>query len=98
MRVHDVGAEAPCRPYRVERQPGVTPSSSGALVDDGSLELVPARAELPLEVGDEDPEIRVVRPGVHLRDEEDSQREAYPRVTWRMPRHISSVVPSPQST
>ena len=25
-------------------------------------------------------------------------RRALPRVTWRMPRHISSVVPSPQST
>ena len=69
--------------------------SARATVDDCPLELVPARDELALEVGHEHPEIGIVRPRVHLRDEKDSQR-AYPRVTWRIPRHISSVVPSPQ--
>jgi hypothetical protein len=53
--------------------------------------------ELVLEVRDEDAEIWVVGTRVHLGDEEDPQRR-YPRVTCRMPRHISSVVPSPQST
>jgi hypothetical protein len=56
---------------------------------------VAARAELVLEVLDEDPEVRVLRSRVHLGDEEDAQGR-YPRVTWRSPRHISSVVPSPQ--
>ena len=68
------------------------------VVDDGSLELVAACDELSLEAGDEDAEIRVVRARVHLGDEEYPQLGAYPRVTWRMPRHISSVVPSPQRT
>ena len=45
-----------------------------AAVDDGPLELVAARGELSFEVGDEDPEVRVVRARVHLRDEEDPQR------------------------
>lgn len=67
-------------------------------VDDGSLELVATSSELALEVRDEDPEVGVFGARVHLRDEEDSQVAAYPLVTWRIPRHISSVVPSPQST
>ncbi len=70
---------------------------TGPAVDDSALEVVASQGELALEVGDENAEVGVVRPRVHLRDEEDPQR-VYPRVTWRMPRHISSVVPSPQST
>jgi hypothetical protein len=58
---------------------------------------VATRGELALEVRDEDAEVRIVRAGVHLRDEEDAQG-AYPRATCRIPRHISSVVPSPHST
>jgi hypothetical protein len=58
---------------------------------------VPTREKLVLEVRDEDPEVRVARTGVHLRDEEDPQWR-YPRVTCRIPRHISSVVPSPHRT
>ena len=75
----------------------MAPRAPRARVHDRTLDLVPARDELALEVRDEDPEVRVVRPRVHLRDEEDSQRR-YPRVTWRIPRHISSVVPSPHRT
>ncbi len=44
-----------------------------APVDDRALDLVSAREELPLEARDEDAEIRVVRPRIHLRDEEDPQ-------------------------
>ena len=76
----------------------MAPSPAGAPVDDGALDLVSARDELALEVGDEDSEVRIVRARVHLRDEQDPQGACYPRVTWRIPRHISSVVPSPQRT
>ena len=85
----------------------MTAPPAAARVDDRALDLVAARDELVLEVGDEDPEVRVVRARVHLRDEKDphaggnrdgaSSRD-YPRVTCRIPRHISSVVPSPQRT
>ena len=69
--------------------------SAVAAVDDSALELVTAGPELLLEAGDEHPEVGVRRAWVHLRYEKDSQSR-YPRVTWRSPRHISSVVPSPQ--
>jgi hypothetical protein len=59
---------------------------------------VAALGQFALEARDEDSEVRVVRARVHLRDEEDAQGAAYGRVTWRIPRHISSVVPSPQRT
>jgi hypothetical protein len=72
-------------------------SPAAAPVDDRPFDLVTAHEELALEVRDEDPEVGIVRPGVHLGDEQDPQR-CYPRVTWRIPRHISSVVPSPQRT
>src|SRR5207302_4108502 len=45
--------------------------SASAPVDDGALELVAALAQRPLELSDEDAEVRVVRPRVHLRDEQD---------------------------
>ncbi len=80
VRVDDVWPELPRGAQRVEREPEVATSSAGAAVDDGALELVPARDELALEVGHEHPEIGIVGPRVHLRDEKDSQR-AYPRVT-----------------
>ena len=95
VRVDDVGPEAPRGADGVADESEVAPPSSGRAVDDGALDLVPPRDELALEVGDEDSEVRVVRARVHLRDEEDPQGR-YPRVTWRIPRHISSVVPSPR--
>ena len=94
VRVGDVGMEAPRRPGGIAEQAQVAPPPSDARVDDRPLDLVPPGDQLVLEVRDEHPEVRIVRPGVHLRDEEDSQRR-YPRVTCRIPRHISSVVPSP---
>jgi hypothetical protein len=45
-----------------------------ATIHDGARDLVAALEQLPLEVRDEDPEIRVVVARVHLRDEEDLQR------------------------
>jgi hypothetical protein len=68
-----------------------------ARVHDRPLDLVPSLDELVLEVRDEDAEVRVGRAWVHLRDEEDAQQR-YLRVTCRIPRHISSVVPSPHRT
>ena len=82
---------------RVPEERDVARLSSGPPVDDRAFDLVTAREELALEARDEDPEVGIVRPRVHLGDEQDPQR-CYPRVTWRIPRHISSVVPSPQRT
>jgi hypothetical protein len=58
---------------------------------------VAALGQLLLEACHERAQIEVPWPRIHLGDEEDPQ-VPYPRVTWRIPRHISSVVPSPQST
>jgi len=87
--------EASCDTSRVADEGDVT-SPASASVDDGALDLVPARKKLALEIRDEDSEVRIVRARVHLGNEQDAQ--GYPRVTWRIPRHISSVVPSPQRT
>jgi hypothetical protein len=94
--VDDVGPERASGSEHVEGEATVTPPRTGTL-DDRAGELVTALAQLALEVGDEDAEVRVAQARVHLRDEQDPQRR-YPRVTCRIPRHISSVVPSPQST
>ena len=80
VRVDDVRPEPACDAQRVEREREVASPSPRATVDDSPLELVPACNELALEVGHEHPEIGIVGPRVHLRDEKDSQR-AYPRVT-----------------
>ena len=96
MGVGDVRVEPPCDAPGVpgERDVAGAPPCPG--VHHRSLDHVAARDELALEVCDEDSEVRIVRPRVHLGDEQDAQ--GYPRVTWRIPRHISSVVPSPQRT
>ena len=97
VRVGDVRMESPRRASSVSEQPQVPTGATGAGIDDRALDLVPAFVQLPLEVRDEDAKVRVAWPGVHLRDEENPQR-GYPRVTCRIPRHISSVVPSPHRT
>ncbi len=96
VRIRDIGMEPSGGTCGVEEQGGVT-RPTASVVDDGAFELVAAIPKLALEVGDEDAEVRVARARVHLGDEEDPQR-CYPRVTCRIPRHISSVVPSPHST
>ena len=73
VRVGDVGMEARAARARVADEREVAASAATSRVDDGPLDLVAARDELALEVRDEDPEVRVVRPRVHLRDEEDPQ-------------------------
>jgi hypothetical protein len=98
VRVGDVGSKAARRPAGIPHEPDVARASCSPPVDDRPLDLVAPREELVLEVRDENSEIRVVRPRVHLGDEQNPQRFRYPRVTWRIPRHISSVVPSPQRT
>ena len=73
VRVHDVGTEPPRRAKGVAREHEMAPSASCATIEHSTLELMPARGELALEVRDEDAEIRVVRPRIHLGDEEDAQ-------------------------
>ena len=70
VRVDDVGAEGVRRPQHVDGEPRVTVAASAA-VDDGPRELVAARLERVLQRRDERAELRRVRPGVHLGDEQD---------------------------
>ena len=70
VRVDDVGAEGVRRPQHVDREPRV-PVTSTAAVDDGPRQLVTASLERVLQRCDERAEIRRVRPGVHLGDEQD---------------------------
>ncbi len=71
VRVDDVGPE-PSRavPYRPGKAK-LAPPAAAAAVDDSSLELVSSCDELALNRLDEDPEIGVFRPGIHLRYEQD---------------------------
>ncbi len=71
MRVRDVGLEAAGHASGVAEERGVA-CPSAARVDDRTLELVAAGGELALEVRDEDAEVGVIRPWIHLGDEEDS--------------------------
>jgi hypothetical protein len=98
VRVDDVGMKSSGDARYVAREREVAAAPPSSAVDDRTFKLVAALREAALQSGDEDAEVRIVEPRVHLGDEEDLQREPYPRVTWRMPRHISSVVPSPQRT
>ena len=95
VRIRDLRVEPPGDPPGVPEERDVAAASSSG-VHDRVLDLVSSDEELALEARDEDSEVRIVRPRVHLGDEQDAQ--GYPRVTWRIPRHISSVVPSPQRT
>ena len=98
MRVHDVRAEPPCGRHDVPGERRVT-GAAAAAVDDRPGELVPPCLEARLQLGDERAEVGRVRAGVHLGDEQDAHASRrYRGVTWTMPRHISSVVPSPHST
>ena len=53
--------------------------AAGPPVEHGQLDLVPARAERALALGDECAEIGVVRPRVHLRDERGCASRSAPR-------------------
>ena len=69
VRVHDV------RPRRGEgppRQRQVAELPARARVEDGQLDLVASRDELPLDLRDERPEVGRSGAWVHLRDEQDA--------------------------
>src|SRR5262249_612972 len=72
VRVHDIRPERASPRRRLTREPEVSRLSSRAPVEDGALDDVTARGECIAEVAHEDAEIRVVRSGIHLRDEEDA--------------------------
>ncbi len=68
VRVDDVGMEAPRYAHCVSEEGEVAPTSSGPRVDDRALDLVSSCDELALEVGHEDPEVRVLAgPGTSAR-------------------------------
>jgi hypothetical protein len=56
---------------RKPQMPALAPASPRR---DDALDLMSSSGKGPLNPLDEGPEIRVIRPGVHLGDEEDSQR------------------------
>ena len=97
MGIDDVRLEAPGCPPRAPRQLEVATATARAPVEDSARDLVAALGQLLLEACNERAQVGVSWPRIHLGDEEDPQ-VPYPRVTWRIPRHISSVVPSPQTT
>jgi len=72
--VHDLRPEVPRRANCIAGESEVSSPSAGSPIDHRPLELVPAGCELALEVGHEDPQVGIVRAGVHLRDEEDSHQ------------------------
>jgi hypothetical protein len=71
--VDDVRTEATGGEERVTGQREVA-TPAAAAIHDRPLDLVSTGCELALESGDEDPEVRGVRPWIHLGDEEDPQR------------------------
>ena len=72
VRVHDLRLEAAGDRPRIGDEPHVAAPATAAAVHDRTLELVTTVAQRLLHLLDEDAEIRVVRPRVHLRDEEDA--------------------------
>lgn len=74
MCIGDVGPEGAGGPPSVACEAEMSEPAPAATIHDGARDLVAALEQLPLEVRDEDPEIRVVVARVHLRDEEDLQR------------------------
>jgi hypothetical protein len=71
VRVDDVRPEAPRCGRDVVRERQMARLAAAA-VDDRARQLVPPRGEACLELGDEGAEVGCLRPGVHLRDEEDA--------------------------
>jgi hypothetical protein len=69
VRVDDVGPPGRERPSR-ERQ--ITKLPSGPRVEHGELDLMAAGDQLPLDLGDERPEIGRLGARVHLGYEEDA--------------------------
>jgi Bacterial capsule synthesis protein PGA_cap len=76
VRVDDI------RLARGERPPSerdVAELPSGARVEDGELHFVAARDECPLDLRNERPKVWRVRPGIHLRDDENPHERS---VCW----------------
>jgi hypothetical protein len=106
VRVDDIGMEAACLAPGIAKESEVTALPAAARVDDGALDLVAARDQLGLEVATKSwTSSGEFWPGTSVRREGSAcgaaivtrvSSPSYPRVTCRIPRHISSVVPSPQ--
>jgi hypothetical protein len=75
--VHDIRLEPPCRGRRRAREPEVLHLPAAASIEDGALDFVTARDELFLEPAHEHAEVGVVRPGIHLGDEQDPHAPLY---------------------
>jgi len=73
--VGDIGTEPTRSASGVADEGEMARPAASSPIDDRTLELVTARGELALEARHEDAEVRVGRPRVHLRDEEDPQLE-----------------------
>jgi hypothetical protein len=73
VRVDDIGSKLPRHASRIAGETQVPSSTTGAPLDDCSRELEPTARELALEVGNEDSEVGIVRPRIHLGNEKDSQ-------------------------
>ena len=98
VRVDDVRAERPRGSPRVagERDVALLPTASP--VDDRTLDLVPAIPSAASRPWTKTPKSGSSGPGYICETRRIRNAAGQPRTTWTMPRHISSVVPSPQST
>src|SRR5207247_688353 len=75
--VDDVRAEGAVLREHLDRESRVTLLSASA-IDDRARDLVPARGQRALEVGDERPEVGRGGSRIHLRDEQDAHAETLP--------------------
>ena len=71
MGVDDLRVEGPRLAARGTPQPEVPHLAAAAPVEHGASHVVAERHELALEIANEDAEVRVGRPGIHLGDEQD---------------------------
>src|SRR5581483_8281359 len=61
----------PSRAQGAPRERQVAKLSARARVEDREVDVVASRAQLALELGDEDAEVGSIRARIHLRDDED---------------------------
>ena len=77
VRVHDVRVEAARRAKGVAGEIEVAALPACAPVENGPLDVVPPPGERALDLCDERPEVGIVGPGIHLRDEQDPHRLSF---------------------
>jgi hypothetical protein len=73
VRIDHVRTEAACGAGGLRGKAEMTPLAAAAAVEHGPFDFMPPVGQRALDLDDEGTEVRVVRPRVHLRDEQDLQ-------------------------